>query len=111
MGGDIHRNWVADVHANPFDVSSPIVAAEFTGTSLSSLPGRSQKSMDRDRAANPHCKLANSAFRGYGVVDISRDEARVTLRTVDARADNLPPLGTLARLRVRRGQGGIEEIG
>lgn len=109
MGGDIHRNWVADVHARPFDMTSPVVAAEFTGTSLSSLPGRSQKAMDRDRASNPHCRLANSEFRGYGVVNVTREEARVALRTVDARADVLPPLGTLAQFRVRRGEGRVEE--
>jgi alkaline phosphatase D len=111
MGGDIHRNWVADVHERPFDISSPVVAAEFTGTSLSSLPGRSQKSMDKDRAANPHCKLANSQHRGYGVVNVSADEVRVTLRTVDARAQTQPPLGTLADFRVRRGQGRVELLG
>ncbi len=111
MGGDIHRNWVADVHANPFEVSTPVVAAEFTGTSVSSLPGRSQALMDRDRAANPHCKLANSQFRGFGVVDVTLDEARVALRIVDARAEQKPPLRTLAQFRVKRGQGGVEELG
>ena len=111
VGGDIHRNWVADVHARPFDISSPVVAAEFTGTSLTSLPGRSQKSMDRDRAANPHCRLANSQFRGYGVVNLTREEARVTLRAVDARAETMPQAGALAQFRVRRGQGRVEEAG
>ena len=85
VGGDIHRNWVADVHANQFDVSSPVVAAEFTGTSISSLSGRSQKQMDRDRAINPHCKVANAVHRGYGIVNITPTEARIALRTVDAR--------------------------
>jgi alkaline phosphatase D len=109
MGGDIHLNWVEDVHARPFDVSSPVVAAEFTGTSLSSLSGQSQKAMDRARAANPHCKLANAHFRRYGVVELTPQNARVTLRTVDARAEQLPSLGTLARFRMRRGHGRAEE--
>jgi alkaline phosphatase D len=109
MGGDIHRNWVADVHAHAFDVSSPVIAAEFTGTSLSSLSGQSQKAMDRARAANPHCMLANAEFRGYGVVEVTPQAARVTLRTVDARAEKLPPLGTLAQFRVRRGHGRAKE--
>ena len=110
VGGDIHRNWVADVHANPFDTSSPVVATEFTGTSISSLAGRSQKQMDRDLAINPHCKVANSEHRGYGFVHVTPQEARISLRTVDARAQTLPPLGTLAQLRVRRGQGKAELI-
>ena len=111
VGGDIHRNWVADVHANQFDVSSPVVAAEFTGTSISSLSGRSQKAMDRDRAINPQCKVANSEHRGYGVVNVTPQEARITLRTIDARAQTQPQLGTLAQVRVRRGQGKAELIG
>lgn len=110
VGGDIHRNWVADVHANQFDVSSPVVAAEFTGTSISSLSGRSQKQMDRDRAINPHCKVANSEHRGYGIATVTPQDARIALRTVDARAPTLPPLGTLAQLRVRRGQGRVEIV-
>jgi alkaline phosphatase D len=108
VGGDIHRNWVADVHANQFDFASPVVAAEFTGTSISSLAGRSQKQMDRDRAINPHCRVANSEHRGYGFVHVTPQEARISLRTVDARAQTLSPLGTLAQLRVRRGQGKAE---
>ena len=111
IGGDIHRNWVANVHARPFDVSSPVVAAEFCGTSLASLPGRSQASMDRDRKANPHCVLANSEFRGYGVVDLTPREASVSLRTVDARAEQQPPVETLATFRVRRGEGRVEKTG
>lgn len=109
MGGDIHRNWVADVHADPFDVAAPVVAAEFCGTSLSSLPGRSQKSMDRDRAANPHCRFANSQHRGYGLVEIEREAAHVTLRAVDALSQTQPPLATLARFRVAFGEGRVEE--
>ncbi len=111
MGGDIHHNWVANVHARPFDVSSPVVAAEFCGTSLASLPGRSQASLDRDRKANPHCLLANSEFRGYELVDLTPGEANVSLRSVDALAEEAPPVTTLAKFRVKRGEGVVEKTG
>jgi alkaline phosphatase D len=67
--------------------------------------------MDKDRKANPHCLLANSQHRGYGLVDVAPGEAIVSLRSVDALAPEQPPVTTLARFRVRRGEGGVERVG
>jgi alkaline phosphatase D len=105
LGGDIHQNWVARVHADPFDVASPVVASEFCGTSLTSNHGATTQQSERLRQRNPHCLLANAQQRGYGLVDLAPQQLVVTLRVVDdvARADS--PVSTLARFEVPNGRG------
>lgn len=105
LGGDIHQNWVARVHADPFDVGSPVVASEFCGTSITSTHSATAQQSERSRQRNPHCLLANAQQRGYGLVDLTPQQAMVTLRVVDdvARADS--PVSTLARFEVPFGQG------
>jgi alkaline phosphatase D len=36
LGGDVHSTYVADLHLDPWDPSSPAVASEFTCTSITS---------------------------------------------------------------------------
>lgn len=82
IGGDIHQHWVAHVHQDPYDVSSPVVAAEFCGTSISSPKDQPPEVTARQVANNPHCVYADAAYRGYGLVDITPKRAAVTLRAV-----------------------------
>lgn len=102
LGGDIHQNWVAHVHHDPYNVSSPVVAAEFCGTSISSS-SRPQSASQRAKARNPHCLLANSAHRGYGIVDITPRDMTVSLRVLDDATLPESGVATLARFRVNDG--------
>lgn len=103
LGGDIHQNWVARVHADPFDVRSPVVASEFCGTSITSRHGATPEQSERLQRRNPHCLLAEAQHRGYGVVDLTPQVATVSLRVVEdvGRADSA--VRTLARFRVPAG--------
>jgi len=82
IGGDIHQNWVANIHHNPYDVSSDVVAAEFTGTSISSQSKATLKSIARSLQKNPHLLFADGTFRGYGYMKIYSDRVEVQLRAV-----------------------------
>lgn len=83
LGGDIHYSWIARVHADPFDVKSPIVANEFCGTSISSRNNRTQEEVDELQRKNPHCIFTNAVKRGYVLVDFSLDFANIKLMAVD----------------------------
>jgi alkaline phosphatase D len=67
LTGDIHSNWVNDLRTDDRDEKSPVVAAEFVGTSISSggngkpVP---QADLDKLTAANPGVKFHNRE-RGY----------------------------------------------
>jgi alkaline phosphatase D len=103
IGGDIHHNWVADVHHDPYDVRSPVLASEFCGTSISSR-GMSQDRVERIAAASPHNLFTNAERRGYGVIELGREKAEVRLRVLDEvkRAD--ADIATLATFRVEDGR-------
>jgi alkaline phosphatase D len=103
LGGDIHQNWVAHVHAKPYDLRSPVVASEFVGTSISSN-GAEQSVTDRRVAQNPHCLLGDSAHRGYGLVDMSPTSFDVRLRVLADVKDPESTVRDLARFRVRAGR-------
>ena len=52
LGGDVHGNYVADLKADYDDPSSPVVASEFCGTSITSL-SLAQSRIDAARAVQP----------------------------------------------------------
>lgn len=104
IGGDIHQNWVARVHRDPYDVDSPVVASEFVGTSISSRMGRPQAVAERHAARNPHCLLVNTEKRGYGVVELTPHQARVELRVLDEVRDPDSGISTLASFVVEDGR-------
>ncbi len=99
LGGDIHQNWIAHVHQDPYDVSSPVVAREFIGTSISSQ-GAHQRRTDRLAERNPHCIFSDSQRRGYGLVDLTPNRLDVTLRVVSDEKDQQASVNTLARFYV-----------
>lgn len=104
LGGDIHQNWVARVHANPYDVSSPVIATEFCGTSISSRSATTPARIKRAVKRNPHLVFANAEFRGYGVLRLTMDAAVVSLKVVDTIADPKSTVSELARFRVPVGK-------
>jgi alkaline phosphatase D len=64
--GDVHRSWVAELQLDPTKLSSPTVATEFVGTSVTS--GGDGREMNAEGesilADNPHVKYYNDQ-RGY----------------------------------------------
>jgi alkaline phosphatase D len=107
LGGDVHFAMTANVHADPAKPDSPIVATEFLATSISSQ-GPSAFNLQKITAANPHIRFANSAKRGYGVLEIGRKDLEARLRAVDTVKRTEAPVSTLATARVESGKPGIQ---
>lgn len=108
LGGDIHQNWVAHVHQDPYDVSSRVVAAEFCGTSITSPKAQTPEATARQVKRNPHCVYSNAAYRGYGLVDITPKSATVSLRAVSDVRDANSEVFELKRFEVEAGSSQIK---
>ena len=54
LGGDIHQNYVCNVHAPGAGGDRPVLASEFCGTSISSRAGTTQDKVDAIARHNPH---------------------------------------------------------
>lgn len=106
LGGDVHANYVADLHRDPADRASPVIASEFCGTSISSN-GMAQERLDRVAPWNPHQHLARSRERGYVHFALDRTMLQAELRTVDQPLDPESTVRSLARFAVAAGQPGI----
>lgn len=111
LGGDIHKNWVAQVHQDPYSIDSPVVAAEYCGTSITSAVTAASAQADaRARQANPHCLFVHSRKRGYGLIDLSPERMVVTLRGLDdvTRADS--DIDTLGTFVTEAGHPGVRPL-
>ncbi|MEO5345987.1 MAG: alkaline phosphatase D family protein [Magnetococcus sp. YQC-9] len=104
IGGDLHQNWVARVHRDPYDVNSPVIGSEFTGTSISTHMGRKRESAEQEATRNPHCLLSDPTRRGYGLVELTPNRAEVDLRVLADVRDPESGISTLARFVVEDGK-------
>lgn len=109
LGGDVHANYVADLHADVDDPKSPIVASEFCGTSISSLSW-AQRAIDASLPLNPHIHLGRSDRRGYGHFRLDAKQLQATLRIVDDATDPDSGASTLARFAVDAGRPGPRAV-
>ena len=107
LGGDVHMHWVADLKADFDDPASPVVASEFTGTSISSQ-AMGQKAVDALLAHNPHLRYGRSDRRGYVRVEISARGLRAEMRGVDSVKVPDSPCRTLAGFVVEDGRPGAQ---
>ena len=104
VGGDVHANWVSEVHYQ----NQPL-ATEFCGTSITS-PSWPQEKTDEIAQLNPHVKLANSEKRGYGVIELTAQSLTAHLRVVDDVKLRQPQVSTLASFTVPSGTARIKPI-
>ncbi|SEA28982.1 alkaline phosphatase D family protein [Alkalimonas amylolytica] len=104
LGGDIHQNWVAKVHAEPYNNESKVVATEFTGTSISSRSNATAAGMRRHLNRNPHLLYANAEYRGYGLVTIQHSKTDVTLFAVEESTKPDSVVSVLASFSVPAGK-------
>jgi alkaline phosphatase D len=109
LTGDIHSNWVLDVHAKAEDPQSPILAAEFVGTSITSggdgieLPFAA----DNFKKENPHLHFF-LAKRGYVSCSVSKDAWRSDYMVVPYVTKPGAPIERKARFQVLAGRPGIQ---
>ncbi|CAL9537542.1 alkaline phosphatase D family protein [Streptomyces sp. enrichment culture] len=110
LTGDRHLTMVSDLRTDFADPRSPVVGAEFVGTSISSNGDQDQAAFraqwDPRRPDNPHWKLLD-AQRGYHLFDIRPDGIDARVRVVDTVLRPRAVPRTLARLRVDAGRPGV----
>ena len=113
LTGDFHSAAVAELRADPFDPTLPVVGAEFMASSISS------SFFDDDEAveglvtgaltANPHLKWFD-AQRGYTVCEVTPDRWLATYRAVADQFDEASPVTTIGAWEVRAGVPGVLEV-
>jgi len=97
LTGDVHSSWAFDVPRDPFAgydraTGKGSLGVEFAGTSVSSPSnvGRDgQKQLDDLRAARPHLHYVDGRYRGYYLVDMTRDRLQAdfyALATIQERS-------------------------
>jgi len=105
IGGDIHSFWVTDLKADFGRPSSPTIATEFVGTSITSDPPPYDLIM-RVLPENPHVRYFESRHRGYVTVDLLRDRMETRFRVISDRRDRNATAYTLQRFVVESGKPG-----
>lgn len=109
LGGDIHAAVIADVHSNPDKLESPVLAAEFCGTSIASQ-GWSEAMFNPRIPQNPHVKYGNTTKRGYLAFELGKHGCDARLRVLDNEKRHDSGIATLASFRVEDGKPGVEKV-
>jgi len=110
IGGDIHAFNVNQLKLDFDDPASPVIGAEFVGTSVTAQ-GWPQERVDALRADNPHVLLADSRYRGYVRVEVTPKELRADLRALEHVASREAKCTTLASFVVEDGKPGPRNSG
>lgn len=104
LTGDWHAGMVNDVHLDPEDWASPVVAPELLAPAISSVP------FDAPLTANPHIRHQVPA-NGYLAVELEPERLTATFRVVDdvTRADS--GITTNSVWEIRAGTAAAARIG
>lgn len=109
IGGDMHAFMVADVKADFAKPDSPVIAAEFVGTSVTShsynYDGWQLLLQD---PGNAHLKLADDRTKGWAGAEITPGAWAVTFRGVSSVWDPNPTFSTHSRWAVEWGKPGVQ---
>ena len=106
--GDIHSFFANDLHLDPDDPRSPIVATEFVGTSIASY-GPPYDMINQTLPDNPHVHFFESRRRGYVIVDLKREQMQLRMRAVSDAHDPKADISTLKTYAVESGRAGVVE--
>ena len=109
LTGDNHSNWVNDLRTDDLRPETPIVAAEFVGTSISSGGNGDQR---RDKEKNLKAENAGVHFhngeRGYVRCKVTPELWQSDFRTVERINKPGAPMQTRASFVVEAGQAGVK---
>ncbi|MDE2615264.1 MAG: alkaline phosphatase D family protein, partial [Burkholderiales bacterium] len=106
LGGDVHRHVAAQLRRRPDDARSPIIAAEFVTSSITSR-GIAEPLMTAIRASNPDLLHARSDERGYTFLEVTPQAAHADFRATPYPAQPGAALYSQARFSVEAGQPGV----
>lgn len=97
LAGDVHNNWVNDLRLNVDDPTTPIVATEFVGTSITSAGDGSDISpLQQVMAAENACVRFSNDQRGYVRFELEPDKLRADFRVVEYVSKTGAPIKTRA---------------
>jgi alkaline phosphatase D len=110
--GDWHSTFVNDIHQDFDQPSSPVVATEFVGTSISSngdgeVYGPYYGPMIK---YNPHIKFFDGDRRGYVRCDVTKSQMRTDLKMVSTVSRRDAPETTFASFVVESGRPGAHRV-
>lgn len=108
VGGDIHSFWANDLKLDFDDPTSPTVATEFVGSSISA----NAPTFDFAAALpeNPHVRFFDKSVRGYVCADITSTQTIVRFQAISDRRDPQATLRTLRAFAVESGRAGVQEM-
>ncbi|GIF19343.1 alkaline phosphatase D [Actinoplanes tereljensis] len=113
LTGDRHCTWVSDLRPDFDDLSTPIVGAELTGTSITSGGNPNTASFhatyDPIKAESPHWRYIDNQ-RGYVVCDVTAARLSARLRLVDTVWAATASVRTAAEFVVEAGRPGIASV-
>jgi len=104
--GDIHSFFANDLRIDFDDPTSPVVATEFIGSSISSYGPPYDRIMQL-LPDNPHVHFFDSRKRGYVCVDLERAHMQVRMRVVSDVHDANADIATLRTFAVENGRPGV----
>jgi alkaline phosphatase D len=100
LTGDVHSSWAFDLPRRPYDAYDPAtgrgsLAVEFAGTSVTSSSnlgvGPNGEQQLRDiKLARPHLHYADGRYRGYFVVDLTRERLQADYFAMKTVLDRTP---------------------
>jgi alkaline phosphatase D len=108
VSGDLHSFFANDLKLDFDDQSSPIVATEFSGTSISSY-GPPYAAIAQGLPDNPHVHFFDSRRRGYVVVDLAPERMQAQMRVVSDAQDPKATVATFKTFAVESGRPGVVE--
>ena len=106
LGGDLHATVVADIHRHR-ERTSPVIASEFCGTSITAQGSAMAVNEARSRH-NPHVHFADMSRRGYLTCEFSPRELRTAVRVVDSVKGPSSRIETQRRFVVEAGRPGVQ---
>lgn len=111
LSGDNHRHYAADLHQNAEDMSTPVVATEFIGGSISSRgDGREMTNYGRRvLKLNPHIKYFNDQ-RGYLRCTVTPEQWRTDYRIMEYVERRGAPIETRVSFATEHGQPGATKV-
>lgn len=107
LSGDIHSFWANDLHLDAEDVTSPLVAHELVGTSITSH-GPDYATLMRNMADNPQIRFCDSRQRGYMALDITSRHLTAHFRAISDPTDPAAHLSTLRSFVIENGAPGLQ---
>jgi alkaline phosphatase D len=113
LTGDFHSAAVAELRADPFDLTLPVVGAEFMASSISSSFFDDDETVEGlvtgALTANPQLKWFDSQ-RGYTVCEVTPERWVSTYRAVADQFDAVSPVADISSWEVVAGTPGVRQL-